>query len=156
MLPDTATDALVETMMQSLETMAFVMADPISERPVDPPQHPVAASMSFAGPSRRGRVEIIAGRDFALMLAANVLGTDPSDADAHDKADDCLKELVNVVGGALMPHIASSADEQYKLSLPALRSVDLECDWPNLAACPDTHLFNADGHVIAARLVEVE
>jgi hypothetical protein len=155
MLPDTILkDALAETIMQSLETMAFIMAEPISG-PVDPPIQPIAASMSFAGP-QRGRVEIIASREFSLILAANVLGTDPADADAHEKADDCMKELVNVVGGAMMPRIAGRPDEQYKLSLPVLRSFDLEHDWPNMAAFGRCQLFNADGHILAARIVELD
>lgn len=154
MLPETAKDALVETVMQSLETMAFVMAEPISP-PVDSPINPIGVSLKFTGP-KHGRVEIIASREFTLVLAANVLGIDPSEEDAHEKADDCMKELVNVVGGALMPHIADSETEQYKLSLPTLHSVDTELDWPNIAACPSTQLLNAEGHILAVRLLEAE
>lgn len=149
-LPETAPQSLFETLSQSLETMAFVMADPLSA-PADAPGEPLVVSLSFTGP-HSGTIDIVAGREFAMMLAANVLGTDPSDHDAQEKADDCMKELVNVVGGALMPRIATSNTDVFKLSLPTTRPLDVETEWPRLCADQATQLANADGHVIAARI----
>ena len=149
-LPENASQSLFETLAQSLETMAFVMADPMPA-PADAPVDGVVVSMAFKGP-RSGTVEIIAGREFAMMLAANVLGIDPSEADAQEKADDCMKELVNVVGGALMPRIAASESDVFKLSLPSIRKLDSQQEWPKLCGDPMTQLASADGHTIAARI----
>lgn len=149
-LPETAPQSLFETLAQSLETMAFVMADPMPS-PADAPSEPMLVSLSFQGP-RSGTIDIVASRAFAMMLAANVLGIDPSEPDAQEKADDCMKELVNVVGGALMPRIAESDSDVFKLSLPTIRPLDTENEWPTLCGDTGTQLASADGHTIAARI----
>jgi len=147
MQPD-APQALLETLAESLELMAFIMLDPVTEPPAAP-EEAVVVSMGFSGPVS-GSVQVIAPRAFATMLSANVLGSDPSDEDALVKADDCLKELVNVVGGALMPKLSTSPDDVFKLELPTLRTMD-DSEWTSISAT--SQLAMADGHVIAARLV---
>ncbi len=151
MLPEVAKESLTSTMTQSLETMAFVLAEPISG-PVDPPINPIAVSIHFKGP-KSGRIEIAASREFSLILASSILGTEPNDPEVHEKADDCLKELVNVVGGAMIPGIADSPDQEFKLTLPTIKPVDVDIEWPIIVADTNTVLFNADGHIIAARLI---
>lgn len=154
MLHEMTKDALIETMTRSLETMAFLVAEPVTP-PTVAPINPVGASLSFHG-CQRGRVEVIASREFTLMLAANVLGAVGSAQDAVEKADDCLKELVHVVAGALMPRIVNGSGGQIHMSTPTVHSVDAECDWPALAASSSTQLFCADGHTVAARVVDLD
>ncbi len=149
-LPENATQSLFETLAQSLETMAFVIADPLPS-PADAPGDAQVVSLTFEGP-RSGTINIVASREFAMMLAANVLGIDPSDPDAQEKADDCMKELVNVVGGALMPRIAESETDVFKLSLPTIRPLNTETEWPGFCNDTGTQLASADGHTIAARI----
>jgi hypothetical protein len=154
MLHEMNREALIETVTRSLETMAFQVAEPVVA-PTAWPVNPVGVSLSFHG-CQRGRVEVIASREFTLMLAANVLGAVGSKQDALEKADDCMKELVHVVAGALMPRIVNGSGGQIHMSTPTLHSVDAECDWPALAASKSTQLFNADGHTRAARVVDLD
>ena len=146
----TTSQALLDTLAQSLETMAFVMLDPV-DGPQALPEDTIVASMTFAGPTS-GRIDIAAPRAFAMMLAANVLGTDPADIDAIEKADDVMKELVNVVGGALMPHLAASPEDVFKLAIPTLSNVD-EVQWSAFSSDSAAQVVMADGHVLAARIV---
>ncbi len=152
MLPKTAQNALNDALIHQLEILPNVSVGTVHS-PVDPPILPVACSMSFNGPTH-GRVEIVASREFTRLLAGKVDGL--SDDDAHDKADASMKALVNKVADVLMPHIMNGSASQYRRSQPVLRSVDIECDWPNLAASRETQLFHANGHILAARLIELD
>ncbi len=155
MFPKTAQDALNDALLQQLERIPGVTAG-LVHSPVDPPILPLAGSISFNGPSH-GRIEIVASREFTLLLARHSIGGLPQNQeDANDRADVCLKELAQRLGEALLPHLANGNVAQYRWSRPVMRSVDIECDWPNLAASRDTHLFHANGHILAARLVELE
>lgn len=147
---DLICDALSETLIQSLETMAFLPAEPV-EGCVDMPKDPVSASLRFSG-NLSGRIRLIASRDFTLVLASSVLGTDPSDTDAHEKADDCLKELVNVVAGALMPKVARSENDRITLSLPVIDPVQIEKMNHGFENDSTTRVFDVDGHRLIVQL----
>lgn len=147
---DLIQDALCETLIQSLETMAFLPAEPVEEI-VEMPTDPVTASLKFSG-DFSGKIRVITSRHFSLVLAASVLGTDPSDADAHEKADDCLKELVNVIAGALMPRIARSENDQILLSLPSIDPIHIENDHVVFKNDATTRCFNVDGHGVILQL----
>jgi chemotaxis protein CheY-P-specific phosphatase CheC len=149
---DLIQDALSETLIQSLETMAFLPAEPV-ETPADMLSDPVSASLQFSG-DFSGRIRVVTSRDFTLVLAASVLGTDPSDADAHEKADDCLKELVNVLAGALMPRIARSENDRITLSLPTIDPVEFQTDHARLKQDAITRCFDVDGHGLIVQLID--
>jgi hypothetical protein len=105
--------------------------------------------MSFAGPTG-GRVRLVASRRFSMTLAGNVLGVTPADPDAAEKADDCFKELLNVVVGALMPRLAAAGDD-YKLSLPKARAFATG-EWADFCSGPGVCVLDAEGQTLAARL----
>ncbi|GIW75224.1 MAG: hypothetical protein KatS3mg104_0287 [Phycisphaerae bacterium] len=148
---DLIQDALSETLIQSLETMAFLPAEPMDD-PVDRLTNPVIASLRFSG-DFSGLIRVITSRDFTLVLAASILGMDPSDADAHEKSDDCLKELVNVIAGALIPRIARSEHDRITLSLPTIDPIQIEkpeiCFENNLT----TRIFDIEGHRLIVQLI---
>jgi hypothetical protein len=142
---------LVHTVVRSLERMASVVAEPVNSTDASP-QRPAMASLSFDGDAC-GRIEIAADEPFAQMLASNLLGADPHSIDAVERADECLKQLVKVVSGALVPTMVGNRKACH-LSQPTLRSLSTEWDWPSMAVDPRTQLFTARGHVLAARIVE--
>ncbi len=94
----------------------------------------------------------MAGLGFGIELAANLLGCAPDDPDAQERGVDSLQELVNVVVGATMPALATPADAAVKLALPMHQPFDAK-QWDAWLTHPMASAFDADGHVIAARLI---
>ncbi len=59
------------------------------------------ALVEYRGPTS-GRLTCWCTREFAVLVAANVLGLDIRDADAADSAEDALREFMNIVCGQLV------------------------------------------------------
>jgi CheY-specific phosphatase CheX len=67
-----------------------------------------------------GRLTCWCTRQFAIQLAANLLGTDPDDAEALTDAEDALQELLNVLCGNLVT--AWYGDTAvFNLSIPSVK-----------------------------------
>jgi CheY-specific phosphatase CheX len=160
MQPDTKqpahvyTEAVVQTLIDTLDTMAFCPAEPQSADGVAPPDEAVLVSLRFSG-ARAGQIELVAGRAFARMLAASICGEDEADAEAggaEQKAEDSIKEIVNVTAGAMMPRMASD-DDVVNLALPVVRPFDTEAEWAAFVNSPGATALAADGGTLALRLV---
>lgn len=151
MLSEKANAALSEVVTESLEKLAL----PVTETapPAQSPVRPMCASLRFDG-SKRGRIEVVASQAFTRLLCDHLPNLNaPIDA---DRADESLKALVSTVATAMVPHLTNGDRRPVDLSQPTLHSVDVELDWPNLAASRGTHLFDTLGHVVAARIVELD
>ena len=149
-MSETKQHAAVETFVQTLDTMAFIPSEPIDVALAEPPNDAVLVTLSFTGPTS-GTLELVASRQFARLLAANVVGEEPDDPDAERKAEDSIKELINVAAGAMMPQIADSENDVFSLSLPTLQRFNTERNWREFA--DHAFVLNADGQTIALRLV---
>lgn len=145
-MPELHLDCAVETLIESLDTMAFIAGEPVCGDIPCPPD-PLHVQMAYGG-SQSGRVELIAPRSFARMLAANVLGTDPDDPQARERADDALRELVNVTVGAMMPKLASSLEDRFTLGLPQLSDFD-PSQWLQALSDGRWTILDGDGHILA-------
>lgn len=140
---------LFQTFAQVLETMAFISLAPV-ESPGKAPSKPLLVSISFTGRDE-GVVEMVASDDFAVFLAANVLGSSSADADVVYRAGDAIKELVNVVCGAILAKRDPTPARNFELSIPALATFDAAAQWDAFVGSPDSAVFDADGHTIAIR-----
>jgi hypothetical protein len=80
---DTYTQTLIESVAETLETMAFIMAMPV-EKDLEAPCVTVQVSMSFEGPVN-GTIAIMGGNELVELIAANFLGLEPEDKDVHEK-----------------------------------------------------------------------
>lgn len=149
-MSETKQHAVVETFVQTLDMMAFIPSEPVDAALATPPSDALLVSLSFSGPTS-GRLELVASREFARLLAANVVGEEPDDPEAERKAEDSIKELINVAAGAMMPQIAESENDVFSLSLPSLDHFDVEAGWRQFA--DHAFVLNADGQTIALRLV---
>ncbi|HMO26539.1 MAG TPA: hypothetical protein PKB10_09730 [Tepidisphaeraceae bacterium] len=125
-MSETKQHAAVETFVQTLDTMAFIPSEPIDVALAEPPNDAVLVTLSFTGPTS-GTLELVASRQFARLLAANV------------------------VAGAMMPQIADSENDVFSLSLPTLQRFNTERNWREFA--DHAFVLNADGQTIALRLV---
>lgn len=141
---------LLETTVQSLETMAFFCCEPASPDALSP-EDAISVEMSFKGP-QSGTVQVVTSRFFGQRLASNVLCCGVSDPDAIDRAEDSVRELINVVVGALMPRIAQARTDVFALSLPKSRGFDTNSEWDAFAHDDGVCLIDAEGETLGVRL----
>ncbi len=148
-------ELLTGAMADALETMAFISPLPWEGDVPAPPERGLVVSIRHHT-DRTRTCRLMAGERFALHLAANVLGVAEGDHDATERAMDALKELMNVVSGALLraAHVTSSA--VLALDLPCVESIVEPGRWRDLLGAPGTVCFDADGHFIAIGLVDGE
>lgn len=148
-IPARRTDGgLAEALTKALETMAFLCNLPLEEDAVAP-QDTVLAQISFKGP-RTGTIRILAGRDFAGVLAQNIGALEQAD---DRMAFDAMKELANVTCGLLLPMISSSLADVFSMSIPAVQTGPAESRrWDQFVAQQDCQLLNIEGFMVAARL----
>lgn len=152
MLSEKTTEALSEILAESLEKLALPATE-TAELPAQNPVNPLCASLRFGG-AHPGRIELVVPRAFTRILSDRLPDLKaPIDS---DRADESLKELVSTVATAMVPHLMNGDRRPVDLSKPTLHSVDTELDWPNLATSRGTHLFNTLGHIVAARIVELD
>jgi len=100
-----------------LANLAFMISDDPPERPLEP-QNWLYGEIHYRGPVS-GTVGCWCTPQFAVQLAANLLGTDPDSPDASCAAEDALRELLNVVGG----HVVTAwygTSPVFTLSIPTV------------------------------------
>ena len=156
MNPELSSSALHGVVERVLEDAAFVLTQPVHEPA--PQDHLLQVKLPFSGlrladmPALHGEFQLVGSRTFGQSLAANLLGIDESDERAVDGALDAMRELLNMVGGAIM--------EAMFLGSPAGKlGVPLCCAEPcslgtvvaraNCATC----LVTEDGELIAVAIV---
>ena len=143
---------LAEALTKALETMAFLCNLPLDEDVVAP-ENTVLAQISFKGP-KTGTIRILAGRDFAGVLAQNIGALEQAD---DETAFDAMKELSNVTCGLLLPMIGSSPADVFSMSIPTVQSGSVEDRrWNEFTAHEDCLLLNIEGFMVAARLAMEE
>ena len=149
-MQETCETLLIESLGEALETMAFMSAMPPEEQEKAlRPMQAVRARMTFSGPVK-GEVEVMAGRAFVQMLAANVLGVDESDPEAAQKGVDALQEMVNTTCGILLPQLVTPENDQFDVSLPESQEAD-EATWEAFVSDGATEL-DVEGELVAVRL----
>lgn len=142
---------LTDALTQALEIMAFLCNLPLEEDRVAP-ENTVLAQISFKGP-RTGTIRILAGRDFAGVLAQNIGALEQAD---DETAFDAMKELANVTCGLLLPMIGSSPADVFDMSIPAVQSGQAAPGWDEFTAPEDCLRLNIEGFMVAARLTTEE
>ncbi len=141
---DTA-NIVTDALTQALETMAFMESLPIEED-LSVSKELFLTEIEFSGP-QRGFIQILAGHEFAEILAENIAALDEA---TEAERQDALKELVNVTCGLITPVMASSPSEVFDLTIPAIS--DRTPQWHDFASDEDACILNVEGHLIAAKL----
>lgn len=144
--PEQAKQLLASTAVAALETMAFFCCD--AAQPDAPwPEDALQIRMSFKG-HVSGTVTLLAGRFFGQRLASNALGVGVEDDEAVSRAEDSLKELMNVVVGMMMPRLARTEADVFDLSLPTAEAFDAAWGWNDVAERPDACAIDAEGDTL--------
>ena len=75
-------------------------------------------TISYDG-TASGTLRLRCTRQFSLVLAANLLGTDPQEDIAESAADDAVKEFMNVVCGQFVTAVHGT-QEVFHLTIPEI------------------------------------
>lgn len=146
-MPETQVPLIVETLLEAMETMAFVSLLP-AEDGAPPPSEARLVRVAFDHP-RQGSIELVAPRALGHLLAANQLGLTPDDPIAQAAGDDALCELVNVTAGAVLRRAEVSPAERFEMTVPRIEPFDAARQWDSYIAGPGVHVLDAEGHTIA-------
>jgi hypothetical protein len=147
-----ARQLMLDATVQALETMAFFCAQSTTPDEALPPENPIEVSMEFSGPIN-GTVQLVAGRFFGQRLASNALGCGVSDEDAVSRAEDSIRELINVVVGMMMPRLSGNENDVFDLSLPRTDLFDAGAEWEEFSRQPDVCLIDAEGESLVLRVI---
>ena len=135
-----------------LEELAFLFCDPNDAAGFDLGHIKDArqVSMNFMGPTN-GRLEIVAGLELCLIIAANMLGVEPDEEGAASHAVDALKEALNVVCGRFLTE-AYGEEAVFNLSAPESGSIDELSKLHEDAVSESMLFFEAEGHCMVVKL----
>lgn len=135
---------LITTFSEVLANLAFMFT--AQENPDEAGSADwMEASIEYRGPCT-GRLRLHCTHDFSRLLAANLLGLDPEEPEAAAKADDALKELMNVLCGQFVTS-AYGSDGVFNLSIPLITA---EAPAPDMSLENSACLASAfvDGHPV--------
>jgi len=96
-------DVLAEVAASVLEDAAFVFTER-APGPTAWSETAVAAEIGYGGPEE-GELVLVTSPPLAAQLAANMLGVELDDPEVAERAADAVREMLNVVAGALMARV---------------------------------------------------
>ena len=112
-------DKLNEVFCEVLEKLAFMFAEPASNSALPcEVEKSVEASMSFTG-AMQGKCLLMVPEALCPEIAANILGLDSDDELATLRAQDALKELLNVTCGRILTALAGT-EPVFDLTVPVI------------------------------------
>ena len=126
-----------------LADLAFIFTEDLPEIPDRPEGDWFETVISYHGPSA-GTLKFRCTREFSGMLAANLLGVEPSTHDADARAEDATKEFMNIICGQLVTAI-HGAEDVYDLSIPESHELFHPVDL-TVTDNPRVSTVNTDGH----------
>ncbi len=121
-----ATEILTQVLSEVLANLAFMFTEDESPDPV-PDDQWLEVTIHYHGP-RSAALCLRCSRGFSILMAANLLGVDQESEDPEPKADDAVKEFMNVVCGQLITTMHGS-DDVFDVSIPDIIELPEEPDW---------------------------
>ena len=135
--PTTATPDLTTIVGDVLADLAFLVSDDEQPEPV-PGAVWMECRISYSGPPG-GTLRCWCTWDFAVQLAANLLGLGPDNEAVLSGVDDAICEFMNVVCGQFIT-ACHGTDRVFNLSIPTA------------VECAETPQFNFDDDEVACGL----
>jgi chemotaxis protein CheY-P-specific phosphatase CheC len=143
---------LTESLVEALETMAFMSPSP-PEETMQAPAESVLVTIRFDGP-QEGAIELLAGTNFTILMAANIMGEDINDPQVMERGIDALKELLNTTCGIIVPKLADSPKDVYNISIPQAQPIISPEQWENYVVQPGAILLNVDGNPLMIKSIK--
>lgn len=123
-MSDISEEVLSEVTIQVFEEAAFVFLE--KAETIDPWEgEMIEVVLDFQGPDKEGSLVLCASNEFAIELAANMLGMDNDDERVLDKGRAAIGEILNMICGILVERFFGS-DVICKLGLPVTKEGDVE------------------------------
>ncbi len=119
-MPLTKTATLTAIFSEVLANLAFMFTDD-DQADLAPGDVWLETTIRYEG-ACRGRLCFRCTRDFTRQLAANLLGIDADHEEAAQKAEDAVKEFMNIVCGQLVTTLYG-AGPVFNLSIPQCREL---------------------------------
>lgn len=142
-------EVLEQVAAHVLEDTAFVFAMPRGEPPLaEGDWQPMGVGLNFKGPVS-GHCELWATPELAMLVSANMLGTDEESEDASEACIDALKEALNIFCGNLLTELAGE-EPVFDLGTPQV--LETLGPLPGGPRAVETWL-DADGHPALMRLM---
>ena len=143
MSPQT-TAALTTVFSDVLGNLAFMFSDGDQADPSSAATW-LETTIGYHGPSS-GTLRLQCTSEFGVLLAANLLGIDPEDDDAESKAQDAVKEFMNIVCGQFVT-AAHGTNDVFDLTIPATRTLE---QMPDSLNCDDewSSTLTVEGHCV--------
>ena len=126
-----------------LEKYAFVFADPVEADESQEPANVLLANVAFAG-AAQGELQVALPMELAAEIAANVLGSEPSEI-TPSLLSDAVGELANVLCGNLLKAL-TTPDKIFDLQPPRVSAAN-SADWAALAASKQTLALDCDDRI---------
>jgi hypothetical protein len=145
-MPEALNQFALESLADSLETMAFLSPNPI-EHPQCPPTDAIMISMRIEGETS-GIIEMVASRNLGKLAICNMLGEDPASMVQYE---DALKELLNTFAGLILRRGSDGARKTTQMSLPTIRPFDGDY-WAKFVAAPGAVVVEVEGNPVAIRV----
>jgi hypothetical protein len=154
--------AAVLAVAESLEMMAFVAPDLADRADVlRPPAEPRWTAIAYATQDGRGGlIEVAAPLALGRTLASNMLAFDADHPECHARAEDVLRELLNVTCGTLLRQALRTADgtaagtaasrRTVFVGLPGGKPMTDEA-WQGMARDPASSALFAEGQPLLVR-----
>jgi CheY-specific phosphatase CheX len=141
MLPQQKTATLTNIFSEVLANLAFMFTD---EGPtvVSAGDVWIETTIGYRG-AAEGTLKLLCTRDFAGLLAANLLGIDPEDESVEAKAHDAVKEFMNIVCGQLVTALHGT-QKVFDISIPTAEDLPAFPDAPDEAR--ETCTLSVEGH----------
>jgi len=141
---------LSQAFSEVVENLAFMFADEAELDEIDTtPDSAVCAAMGFVG-ARKGTLRIAVPPEMCMEIAGNILGIDPDDERATEKARDALKELLNITCGHLLTAMAGE-EPVFDLTVPEVSDLD-GSQWLAMAQDEEAACFLVDEHPVLLEL----
>lgn len=143
-------EAVNAKICEIFERLAFMFGDAIGKDELEIPDGPCfRAEICFSG-DRSGSLTLLGPSTLCPVLAANVLGADPDDPRAEERAEDAVKELLNVACGHVLSTVADG-DAVFDLMPPSVAPSSSE-EITRVARDPESLAFLMDDLPLLLRL----
>ena len=141
---------VAETFGLTLESLAFIFPQPM-DATASAPEEAMLLQLALSR-NEPITLELVAGRPFAQLFAANLLGTTPDDPQIAQPYGDALKELINIAGGGLLSLMLDHDSEPSEMGIPSVQPFSTATEWEAFVTSPGACVFDAEGNTIAFRL----
>ena len=138
------TATLTTIFSEVLADLAFMFTDDNQTEPSSDDSW-LDTTIAYEG-STCGTLRFRCTTEFSVLLAANLLGTQPGDADADAQAKDAVKEFMNILCGQFITAMHGTEDV-FNLSIPTIRELE---EAPDLSICDgdQSSTLSVEGHVV--------